>query len=394
MSLISEALAADPAVMAPGRDRHAPAPVTLQQVSETVWEQTIGDFAGVCQEQLSTFAGTRWPGATQEPVLFSANGTVVGGCLVMIQKLPLGLGAIAVAKWGPILAEADRGDAMAVYAGMIEALVQKYARERRMMLSVMPHASLGAGNPEFEHLVARGFRAGAAFGFPNRYIVNLRLTDPAQRKSLEQKWRYHLNKSEKAELTFEHAGAERRAEFDALYEAMTDRKKFPDYSAYGTVPALLAMENPLLRPELFLVRHGEEVVAGAIIFKAGKRAVYLYGATTEKALGLRAGYFMHWHIIRWLRDHTSADWYDLGGTDGFQGLHQFKKGMVGSAGVIAPLPPVANYAAYRLPFFLGEAAFAARELAHAAQRFIDRLRTDRAKPDQAPHEPASVDGTP
>lgn len=383
MSLVAQTLVADAATAVPAQaGARAGADVAMRPVSLAEWENAIGDFAGVCQEQLSTFAKTRWPGVRQEPVLFSAGGKVVGGCLVMVQRLPLGLGAIAVAKWGPMLAEANRSDAVALYAGMIDRLVEHFARERRMMLSVMPHASLGSGNPEFEHLVARGFRRGAKFGFPNRYIVHLRLADEAQRKSLEQKWRYHLNKSEKEGLVFEPAGAERLSEFDALYEAMTDRKKFPDYSAYGTVPELFAIDNPKLRPELFFVRHGEDVVAGAIIFKAGNRAVYLYGATTGKALGLRAGYFMHWHIIRWLRDNTRADWYDLGGTDGFQGLHQFKKGMVGSAGVITPLPPVANYAAYKLPFILGEAAFAARELAHAAQRLIDRLRVDRAKPDQ------------
>jgi lipid II:glycine glycyltransferase (peptidoglycan interpeptide bridge formation enzyme) len=379
MSVIAETLATAEPSHAVVQERRN---VAIQKVTDAVWEQTIGDFTGVCQEQLSTFAKTRWPGANLEPVLFTAEGETVGGCLVMVQQLPLRLGAIAVAKWGPILADAASPGAMATYAGMIDQLVEHYARERRMMLSVMPHATVGPGNPEFEHLIASGFHRGATFGFPNRYIVKLRLTDEAQRKSLEQKWRYHLNKSEKAGLAFEHANVERLAEFDALYEAMTDRKKFPDYSAYGTVPALFAIENPKLRPELFFVRHGDEVVAGAVIFKAGERAVYLYGATTEKALGLRAGYFLHWHIIRWLRDNTAADWYDLGGTDGFQGLHQFKKGMVGSAGVIVPLPPVANYAAYRLPFLAGEAAFAARGLVHIAQRLIDRLRTDRAKPDQ------------
>jgi hypothetical protein len=177
---------------------------------------------------------------------------------------------------------------------------------------------------------------------------------------------------------------------------MLDRKKFPDHSAYETVPALFAMQPPELQPELFFVRHEGEVVAGAIIFKAGDRAVYLYGATSEKALPLRAGYFIHWHIIRWLRDNTKAEWYDLGGTDGFHGLHQFKKGMVGDRGVISPVPPVANYAAYRLPFLLGEGAFAARELVHQAQRFIDRLRSDRANPDQArpPDKQISEDASP
>lgn len=383
MSSMAQTLgvAARNAETAPAAGRPA-ADVAMQKVDEALWEGAIGDFAGVCQEQLATFARARWPGIALEPLLFSARGSVVGGCLVMIWQLPLRLGAIAIVKWGPMLARNDQSDAMALYAGMIDQLVGHYARQRRMMLSVMPHSALGESSPEYEHLIARGFRPGARLVFPNRYVVRLRLSDEEQRKSLEQKWRYNLNKSEQAGLSFEHAGAERLGEFDALYRAMTGRKKFTDYSAHGTAPALFAVENPKLRPELFFARHGDEVVAGAIIFKAGSRAAYLYGATDQKALGLRAGYFMHWHIIRWLRDHTSADWYDLGGTDGFQGLHQFKKGMVGSAGVIRPLPPVANYAAYKLPLVLGEAAFAARECAHTLQRFVDRLRADRAKPDQ------------
>ena len=357
--------------------------LTMVRVPAAEWEQRVAAFDDICQEQLISFASTRWPAVELEPVIFSAAGQVVGGCLVMVQPLPLGMGAIAVAKWGPMLADAGRPDAIGVYAGMIEQMIEHFARERRMMLSVMPHAAPQDGNPQFEHLMARGFHRGAGFAFPDRYVARLRLPDDEMRKSYEQKWRYNLKKSENAGLTFEHAGVDRLGEFDALYEAMTDRKKFHDYSAYGTVPALFATANPLLTPELFFVKAGDEVVSGAVIFKAGQRAVYLYGASGAKALDLRAGYFLHWHIMRWLRDNTRATWYDLGGTDGFHGLHQFKKGMVGSAGVIRPLPPAANYAAYRLPFLLGEAAFAARELVHTAQRALDRLRPDAARPDQS-----------
>jgi hypothetical protein len=357
--------------------------VTLHHIEPGAWDETIAAFDEVCQEQLLTFALNRWPSVTQEPVVFKAGGEVVGGSLMMIQRLPLGVGNIAIAKWGPMLRRAERPDAMAIYTGMIEALIAEYAVERRMMISVLPPAPIGPFNHRYEHLMARGFQAGATLLFPSRYIVNLRLSDEEQRKSLHQKWRYHLNKSEKAGLSFEHATPDRLPEFDALYEAMTDRKKFPDHSAYETVPALMAMENDTARPELFFVRHEGEIVAGAIIFKAGQRAVYLYGATNEKALPLRAGYFMHWHIIRWLRDNTPADWYDLGGTDGFQGLHQFKKGMVGEAGVITPVPPVANYAARWLPKVMGNGAFWARDMIQHARRFVDGLRTDKAKPDQA-----------
>jgi hypothetical protein len=362
--------------------------LTMQVVSPDLWDRTIAQFDEVCQEQLYTFAKTRWPSVEQEPVLFWRGSEVVGGSLMMIQPMPLRLSALAVAKWGPMLARADHPDKLDIYAGMIDALVAEYAQKRRMMLSVLPRASLSPFNAEYDHLTHRGFDRGLELGFPNRYIVNLRLSDDDQRKSFEQKWRYHLKKSEKEGLSFEHGPASRLPEFAALYEKMLDRKKFADHSAYDTVPALMAIENDVLRPELFFVRHAGEVIAGAIIFKAGDRAVYLYGATNDKALPLRAGYFMHWHIIRWLRDNTPARWYDLGGTDGFQGLHQFKKGMVGDAGVIQPVPPVANYASHWWPRFVGNAAFGARDAVHKLKREIDKRRADRAKPDQKPDEAA------
>ncbi len=356
--------------------------VTMQMVSPDLWDRTIAQFDDVCQEQLYAFAKTRWPHVAHEPMLFWRGGEVVGGSLIMIQPLPLKVGALAVSKWGPMLAKTDHPEASAIYAGMVEALIEDYAVKRRLMLSILPWASLSPFNAHYDHLIQRGFCPSSELGFPNRYIVSLRLTDAEQRKSFAQKWRYHLNKSEKAGLSFEHAPASRFPEFQALYEAMLDRKKFADHSAYETLASLMATPNETLRPELFFVRHAGEVIAGAVIFKAGDRAVYLYGATNDQALPLRAGYFMHWNIIRWLRDNTRARWYDLGGTDGFHGLHQFKKGMVGEAGVIRAVPPVANFAAHWWPRFAGNAAFFARDIVQNVKRDIDRLRSDRAKPDQ------------
>jgi len=356
--------------------------IEAELLTPDAWDAAIADFDGVCQETTYAFAARRWPGVALEPVLFRVHGEPVAGALMMIQRLPFGLGALAVSKWGPVLAHEDRADAGAVYEAVVDSLCASYAGERRMMLSILPRASRTDPNPWFAHLLDRGFKRDAELLFPNRYIVNLRLSDDAQRKSLAQKWRYHLNKSEKEGLAFERAGAERLGEFDALYQAMTDRKRFPDHSAYDTVHHLFETDETALRPELFFVRHEGEIVAGAIIFKAGKTAVYLYGATNDRALGLRAGYFMHWHIIRWLRDNTRADWYDLGGTDGFQGLHQFKKGMVGTAGIISPVPPIANHAAQWLPRLAGTAAYRARDAVQKVRQIVERLRGGMAKPDQ------------
>ncbi|MFN4211891.1 MAG: GNAT family N-acetyltransferase, partial [Devosia sp.] len=241
-------------------------------VSGSEWDYTIAGFDEVCQEQMHAFAATRWPSVIQEPMLFLADGDVVGGALVMVQKLPLGLGRIAVAKWAPMLCDAGRPDADTIRAGMVEAMIADYADARGMMLSVLPRAAIDTDNRDYERLVARGFKRGSELGFPDRYIVNLRLSDDEQRKSFHQTWRRQLTKSEKVGLSFEHAAPEAIEDFNRLYNAMTDRKQFADYSAYETVPALMSIAVPALRPELFFVRHEGELVAGGLIFKAGDRA--------------------------------------------------------------------------------------------------------------------------
>lgn len=374
--------------MEPEQVVHSPAgaggiALVSRKVSGADWDAIIGGFDEVCQEQMHSFASTRWPGVTQEPQIFMRGGSVIGGVLVMIQPMPLGLAQIAVVKWAPMLASTKGADAEALRLAMVDCLVKDYAGTRGMMLSVLLHASPAEVNQGYLNLRQRGFQRGSTLLFPNRYLVRLPLSDEAQRKSFHQSWRRHLNKADKAGLEFSRAAPEAIEEFKALYAAMTERKQFPDHSAYETLDALMALDEPL-RPELFFVRHEGETVAGALIFKAGDRAVYLYGATNDKALPLRAGYFLHWHVIRWLRDHTQAQWYDLGGTDGFQGLHQFKTGMVGDAGVIRPVPPVLNYAKSPWAGFVGTAAFTARDLMQHTRRHIDGVISSKARPDQTP----------
>ncbi|WP_162249107.1 lipid II:glycine glycyltransferase FemX [Devosia sp. Root685] len=376
-------------MMEPARAANAPAGthgivLATKRVSGADWDAIIGGFDEVCQEQMHAFAATRWPGVGQEPVVFQRGNTVIGGALVMIQPLPLKLSQMAVVKWAPMLAVASAPDAEALRVAMVDCLVREYAEKRGMMLSVLLHASPGETHRGYRALRQRGFKRGSTLLFPNRYMVKLRLSDDELRKSFHQTWRRQLNKAEKSGLEFERVEADQIDAFKTLYASMTERKQFPDHSAYETLDALMALDEPL-RPELFFVRHEGETVAGALVFKAGERAVYLYGATNDRALPLRAGYFLHWQVIRWLRDHTRAQWYDLGGTDGFQGLHQFKSGMVGTAGVIRPVPPVLNFAASPWAGFVGNAAFRARDVVQHTRRRIDWVLSRKARPDQAPH---------
>lgn len=356
--------------------------VRAKTVRLDAWDAAIADFDGVNEFAMVEFAAKRWPTVRLEPLLFVNGEEPVAAALVMIQNLPFKLGSIAVIKSGPFLRHENGPDKAAVIGQTMEYLVAEYADRRGMMLSLVPKAPRGPGDGFMAYLQSRGFKPGSQLLFPNRYLVNLTLDLDRQRKSLHQKWRYHLNKSEKNGLSFEYAGPEKLDMFDALYQSMADRKRFPDYSAYETVPGLMNCPVEALRPALFFVHKDGEPVAGAIIYVAGKTAVYLYGATSEEALPLRAGYFMHWKIIGWLGENTEAEWYDLGGTDGFQGLHQFKKGMVGAEGLISEMPPVQNYASHFSAMALGTSAFWARDTIQKVKRRLNQLRADMARPDQ------------
>lgn len=380
MTAIAHSLATAPVRVAEA-EAAAGTVLDLRPVPADQWDGLVAGFGGLCQEQLMAFAANRWPGTQHEPMVFTRGGEIVGGTLVFVQRLPLGLGSIAITKWGPMLADCGRPDSASLYAGMIEALINEYAVRRGMMLSVLSLPPVAAESTEYTYLLQRGFKPGVLLNYPLRYIVKLRQSDADLRKSLEQKWRYQLGKAERAGcLEFVHGTPDQLPEFTALYDSMLGRKKFADHSAYDTVQHLMSVKDERARPELFFVRKYGETVAGAIVFKGGERAVYLYGATLDKALPLRAGYVLHWNIMRWLRDHTDADWYDLGGTDGFLGLHQFKKGMVGSTGVISAVPRAANYAHRRSAYLIGNAALWAREGLHEVLRRISRLRRDRAQP--------------
>lgn len=350
----------------------AVAPLSCERVDGREWDRMTCRFDGIVQEQLNVFSESRWPGATIDPLIFSDGARTVGGCLAMYRSLPAKLGGLAVVKWGPMLADAATPGARRDLTAMVESLIQRYSVEAGLMISVLPRAVPAETNPLLDHLKARGFSTGPSLAFPARYFVHIEPDDDAQRASFSQKWRYHLNKSDKQGLIFERYPTTALPVFQELYDAMLDRKQFPDHSAVHTLPALMGTPIEAVRPELFLVHYEGAAVAGAIIFTAGDTAVYLYGATNDRALPLKAGYFMHERIIAWLREHTRARWYDLGGTDGFEGLHRFKSGMVGKTGVISEVPPAMLYAHRLWPRVLGSSIVWGREARARLRQAVDR----------------------
>jgi len=316
--------------------------LTAQIVPPPLWDRTVAAFDDIAPEQVHVFAKARWPQLMLEPTLFWAGGEVAGGCLVMHRKLGLGAGWLAFAKAGPMVANSRHPRARELYREMIALLVASYAKRRGFLIAIQPRTSTGAFNAEHDDLLEAGFRPAHQHTSARRAFVDLRLSDEQQRRSLDPKWRHELEKSERAGLAFEVSHSERWDEFERL-RSSGRRKGGPGSTLSGILGGPMAIDNEALRPQLFVVRHLREIIAGAVVFKAGRRAVLIDREEGPSSRQLRANHFLQWNIVRWLRDHTAADWYELGPDETDAQGDRFNQQLAGEAGAVRDVPAVAVY---------------------------------------------------
>ncbi|MCJ8323025.1 MAG: GNAT family N-acetyltransferase [Rhizobiales bacterium] len=307
------------------------------------WDAIAVDFDDVVHEQVDSFNAARWGEHRCKYFIFKQGDTVIGGGCAIILPAKLLKTGIAIIKWGPLWRHENQQIDLENYRTIVALLMTEFAEKLGLHLTVMPHADRYS-EQICDILTEFGFKNGSSLSAPERYIVNVGIDALEVRKSLAQKWRYHLKKSEKNEFEFEFSTApEAYDTFMSLYTIMLERKKFFDHSAIYTLKALMATNVAALRPQVVLVSHNGTVTAGGIFDLSGDRAIYLYGATDNRALALKAGYAMHWHIVEYMCEIARIKHYDLGGSDNDQGLHQFKKTFVGKEGYILTTPPIYHY---------------------------------------------------
>ncbi len=335
----------------------------LEYVDGITWDQIAAQFDDVVHEQTHFFNTLRWGENKVENVIFRVGDKIVGGASVIIIPIPLSTTGLAIVKWGPLWRKHGHQPNLADLKSMLHLLQKEFADVRGFYLTIMPHADPEYSKDICDHLKALRFKTGATLPAPERYLVNVDQSVDDLRKSLDQKWRYNLKKAEKNNFEIEFSTRDKAFDdFIDLYAKMLDRKQFMDTSAIHTLKALMQNGNEALRPSIVLVSHNDKVIAGGVFDLSGERATYLYGASDNQAVSLKAGYAMHWWIASHLCTLPHNRMYDLGGNDGDRGLHQFKKGFVGKTGSICQTPPAYHYASNRRARLLGRAIFQAKEL--------------------------------
>lgn len=352
----------------------------VEAVDAAAWDGLAAQFRDVIHEQTECFNGARWRQEQLRRLVFSLNGAVVGAVIARIITIPLTGTALAVVRWGPLWRKFGEPDQPAILGRIYAAMVEQLAKREGHFLVVFPRSDPEVSAVEMNQLAQTGFVAGQPTEAPERYFVNVDLSEEEVRKSLGQKWRYNLKKAEKNSLTTTFVEGEAGlGQFLDLYRDMLDRKQFLDLSPVDTLDSLMTAEDPALRPKIFIVSENDTPVAGAVIDCSGERAVYLYGATNDRALPLKAGYVLHWEVAKHLAEQSQIKWYDLGGgASGDCSLHQFKRGFVGKTGVISDVPPIHFYAGSKWADIVGRAVLFGLELKDRVQKTIHRVTRARS----------------
>lgn len=365
------------AVDGPGREAGTRALSSLgtcvEPIAHAAWDAQLDRFLDSSFEQSALYASGRWGAERVDAVEIRQAGRLIGGA-VLVRLAPKGLPLdVRFIKFGPLWRLAGQPADARAYRSVLYALVAEYGKRGGAALLILQRPGPTSGPVERAVMAELDFRPGRTMDDPNRYLVDATLPEAEQLASLDQKWRYNLKQANAAGLEVNEEGADGFTDFAGLHAAMIARKG--DGASTDKVDLLPALREALAqpaRPRLMMARKNGAPIAGAVFGLHGDTAYYLFGASSNYALPLKAGYAVQWAILDAIRG-SGVRWYDLGGEAGENGLRQFKKGLVGKRGAIVELPSEFQWAAS----LRARLALSALSSAREAAALVERVRARR-----------------
>ncbi len=256
------------------------------------------------------------------------------GAQILFRRLPLGLTLAYIPK-GPLGELADWNK--------LWPLVDQICRQRKaVFLKVEPDLWAGDTNSLWGAAPPPGFRLSPHEIQPPRTIVINLLPDEQLILSLmKQKTRYNIRLAEKKGVVVRTS--DDVDGFHTLMNVTGDRAEFGIHSLeyYRRTYALF---HPLGACEILQAEYQGEPLAAVMVFARGKRAWYLYGASSNLHRNLMPTYLLQWEAMRWAKARGCAE-YDLWGVpdadmetleadfmqrnDGLWGVYRFKRGFGG-----------------------------------------------------------------
>ena len=182
-------------------------------------------------------------------------------------------------------------------------------------------------------------RAAPAVQPQSTVIVDLRRDESELLQAMKPKTRYNVRLAERRGVTVRSAGADALDRWYRLHRDMATRQGITRHSEryfgelFATVTAYHGRRPRLL---LLMAQYAGEEVAGIVVSLFGRRARYLYGASSDRHRRAMPNYRLQWEAMR-LAKEAGCDTYDLFGIPRsadrslpMAGLYRMKTGFGGA----------------------------------------------------------------
>jgi peptidoglycan pentaglycine glycine transferase (the first glycine) len=265
-------------------------------------------------------------GWTPVRLLWERGGRPVAAAQVLRRPLPYTpWGAMYVPK-GPALDYADRQ----LVERVLTDLEGHARRQRAIFIKVDPDTNL----PQVvETLEVRGWRYSAEqIQFRNTALLDLTLSEDALLAAMKSKTRYNVRLAGRRGVTVRRGTPSDIPLFYEMYAETGQRDGFTIRPfAYYEDAWQTFLQAGL--GQLLLAEVRGEAVAGAILFRFGSKAWYMYGASLDKHRHCMPNYALQWAAIRWAK-LAGCTVYDMWGApdvlderDRLWGVWRFKEGL-------------------------------------------------------------------
>ncbi len=302
-------------------------------VPDDNWHTAMGAFADVHYEQTAIYDSKK-QGEHSSHILLRREGIPLAGSRIGLYLVPYLSRGMALVRFAPFWRPFDDAPDPERYRAAVAALVDEYCRRRKLYLVLRPRPHPDFYPIEAQILTEMGLVSSAS-SMLDRYFVDASLDEEEQQKSLDQRWRYNLRKglAHGLDVRIGDAPADIKT-FQDIYAEMVRRKNlnYPGVDLPASIPDLMRLPERM-KMRIALAYHKGRPIAGIAFSVVGDLAYYVFGATSDEATSLNAGYVLQWQVLRWLRENAKVRWYELGGP-GDPGIRQFKKGLAGKRGVL------------------------------------------------------------
>ncbi len=298
------------------------------------WDALLPRFDGATIYQTWSYGEVRWGESQLNHVTMLLDGEMVAAAQVRTMTIP-GFGrGIAYIPFGPLWRRPGKDQDGEVFRRVIRALYEEYVVRRGLLLRLLP-LEWKDGDLNVESILSGEGLDRQNSKRPYRtFILDLSLSGEELRKSLDPKWRGHLNRSGRSGLTIiEGKDDALYGTFAEIYGEMHSRKLFAEFVNINEIREVQKNLPDHLKMTILVALKDSEPVAALVSSVIGGSAVYFLGASNDKGRKLAASYALQWSMIERLQER-GCRWYDLGGTDPDDnpGGHSFKRGLSGKAG--------------------------------------------------------------